>query len=158
MGLRGPVPKSKSVRKLTGNAGRRPLPKKSKAMAGEVKLECPSWVSKEAKEFWTMIVPALQADRTVTERDWPALVNLCQAWAEFQKATKTLEKEGRIYPGHNGMMCMHPAVKMQSAAMKTVNAFMEKFGLQPTTRSRLPNAPETSSLDQIDSYQEFRED
>lgn len=147
-------PKSRGERILNGNAGGRKLP--GKVAVEPFDVDCPDWISKDAKEFWHSIVPELKKRKVVGATDVPALVILCQSWAEMKLATKTLEKEGRLYEGPNGAMCPHPAVRMQMNAMKAVNAFMEKFGLQPTTRARLPmQQPENKDND---SYSQFREE
>lgn len=152
----GRAPLNRLERQLNGNARRTPLPKANGHARSAVNLVCPDWVSQEAKDFWQRMVPQLIRDKVVDDRDWPALVNMCQAWAEFQVATKVIEAEGRIYE-MNGAKCMHPAVKMQMAALKTVNSFMEKFGLQPTTRARLPVSVD-ASLEDGDTYSEFLEE
>ena len=130
MGLRGPLPKTRAERKLTGNSGHRPLPSVHDVAptATPIELECPEWLTDDAKAYWAKIVPVLTADSTVTERDWSALVNLCEAWGEFQDAARVLKKEGRYYETPNGARCVHPAMKVKSSAQKMVNHFMERFG------------------------------
>ena len=145
--------KTRTERQLNGNAGKRDLPPKWKP--SDFDMPCPDWISQDAKEFWAVIVPELKARKVIGASDLPALVILCQSWAEMRYATKTLEKEGRMYEA-NGIRCAHPAVRMQMNAMKAVNQFMEKFGLQPTTRARLPmQQPENKDND---SYSQFREE
>jgi len=142
---------------LGGNAGKRPLPASKKPFVPP-SLECPDWVSDVAKAFWAREVPGMIEREVVGNSDWSALVILAQAWAEMQIATDTLNKEGRIYIGHNGTKCTHPCVKMQTAAMKIVNSIMAQFGMQPTTRARLPVVEPPSVADQVDQdpYSEFR--
>lgn len=156
MGERGPIPMSKESRKLGGNAGKRPLPRATNGAPSTVVLECPDWVSQDARAYWDKIVPMLIADGTVSERDWSALVNLCEAWGDFQRATRELAKEGTFYTGPNGAICTHPALKVKTASQKLVNSMMEKFGLQPTTRARLPITPPGGG--ERDSYEEFLEE
>lgn len=145
--------KTREQRLINGNAREKPLPKAALSQQS-FDFTCPDWVSKGAKEFWETIVPTLKERKVVGQTDYPALVILCQSWAEFQDATKVLAREGRYYEGPNGAQCAHPAVRMQMNAMKAVNAFMEKFGLQPTTRARLP-IQQAESKDG-DNYSEFR--
>lgn len=158
MGLRGPLPKSRAERKLTGNASRRPLPKAGEQHESSVeKLQCPDFVSPDAKAYWEKVVPLLIEEGTVDERDWSALVILCEAWGDFVDAVRTLKKEGQYYETANGAKCPHPALKLKSQAQRMVNGFLEKFGLQPTTRARLPVIVAPAVADK-DSYAEFREE
>jgi P27 family predicted phage terminase small subunit len=154
MGLRGPIAKDRTDAQLGGNAGKRPLPK-AKMRSQDPVPPCPSWLSQYAKDYWSNVVPILEADGTVSGREWSALVNMAQAFAEFRMATETIEKEGRYYTGPNGCICVHPAVKIQMAASKTLNQFMTLFGLQPTTKGRLPSVVDEADQDQ-EGYSEFR--
>lgn len=159
MGERGPNPKSRAQRKLSGNSSRRPLPSVQDAapINAPVSLHCPDWMSDDAKAYWEKIVPQLVADGTVDDRDWSALVTLCEAWGDFQDAARTLKTTPRYYTTPNGAECVHPAVRQKATAMKTLSSFMEKFGLQPTTRQRLPMVMPAGVAAEKDSYTEFRE-
>lgn len=154
MGQRGPVGRSKVERNLVRDRNKPPATAQVPAVKPS-KLSCPDWVSSAGREYWDRIVPVLQAEKMIGERDWSALVNLCEAWAEFQEATRILAEEGRYYDGPNGAKCIHPALKVKATAQRTVNVFLEKFGLQPVTRSRLPVAIPDEPLDR-DTYSAFR--
>lgn len=154
MGQRGPAGRSKAERRLVKDRNKPPAVA-TVAPVTPTKLACPDWVSPAGQEYWNRIVPVLQAEKMIGERDWSALVNLCEAWSEFQEATRILAEEGRYYDGPNGAKCVHPALKVKATAQRTVNVFLEKFGLQPVTRSRLPAATMEEPADR-DNYSTFR--
>src|SRR4051812_963222 len=115
MGARGPAPKPTRLKILAGNPGKRPL------NAAEPKPDpkppvCPAWLDDAAKTKWRATVKELSRLGVLTSIDGDALAAYCQAWAEFQWATKTLRKEGRVIKTGSGYAQPHPAIAMQRSA------------------------------------------
>lgn len=109
----------------------------------------PGWLSPRAKVEWKRITPELERLGLLTRIDLAALAAYCQAFAELEEATKTLEKEGRVcvWPVVNKIgekigerLKAHPAVQQQRDAMRCIKQFISEFGLTPASRSRVQSA------------------
>ncbi len=137
MGARGPAPKPTKLKILSGNPGKRKLNKREPKPASGSPT-CPTWLSKEAKKAWKEIVPELAKIGLISVVDKIALSALCQAWAEFEISTKTLNKKnGRLFTMETGYVGQHPAVAQQRSAWQAIKMFCALFGLDPSSRSRL---------------------
>lgn len=102
--------------------------------------KCPAWLDKAAKSRWRALVPELERLGLLTIIDGDALAAYCQAWAEFEIATRTLQAEGRTFRTESGYLAPHPAVAQQRSAWNAVKTFAALFGLDPADRSQL-NVP-----------------
>lgn len=150
MARTGRPPKPTRLKILAGNPGHRPLNKaEPRPQLGEPK--CPSWLSKSAKAKWRRVAPELAKLGLLTIVDGDALAAYCQAWAEFEWATTTLEKEGRTSKTSTGYMQQHPAVSMQRSAFAIIRQFSAMFGLDPSSRSGLTVQPP----DDVDDLEEL---
>jgi P27 family predicted phage terminase small subunit len=75
--------------------------------------------------------------KDVEEIDRPAMVMLCQAWAEMLSAEKQIEKNGTViklpnnYPGGN------PYLKVRDTARTTVIRLLREFGYTPQSRAKI---------------------
>ena len=80
MGLRGPAPKPTAIKRLEGNPGKRKLnetePKPTMGVP-----ECPDYLDDVAKKEWGRLTTILTAMKVLTEADYIALANLCQAYS-----------------------------------------------------------------------------
>src|SRR4051794_626315 len=108
MGRRGPPPTPSDILRLRGSklASRRgdePRPRVAR-------LKCPDWLDAEAKLKWKQVVKELSPVGVLTVVDDDVLAGYCQAYAEFQISTQTLQREGRILRTANGYPVPHPAV------------------------------------------------
>lgn len=149
--MRGRKPKPTRLKVLNGNPGQRPL-NKAEPMPKRGRPVCPSWLDKAAKAKWRKLVPELDRLGLLTLVDGDALAAYCQAWAEFQWATQTLRKEGRVFATATGYLAPHPAVAQQRSAWAAIKAFAALFGLDPSSRSRL-QVPGGNT--EVDEFAEF---
>src|SRR5262245_60724919 len=111
MGKRGPAPESPEVLRMKGSWRAKtrqgaPQPKRGRP-------KCPSFLSPAAKTKWRQIVPVLDQMGVLTTADGDVLSAYCQAWAEFQIATETLDREGRTVTLPSGAAAAHPCVQQQ---------------------------------------------
>ncbi len=140
MGRRGPKPANPRLRVLSGKSpfrpgrGEPPLPRRGIP-------ECPDFLDEAAKAKWQSLVPELDRLGLLTVVDGDTLAAYCQAWAEFEAATKLLQSEGRTCAGGSGGLKQHPAVSMQRTAWKALREFGSLLGLDPSSRCRLETAP-----------------
>jgi len=144
--MMGRPPKPTKLKIAAGNPGHRRLndrePNPPTAAPG-----MPAWLSGRAKVEWKRIVPELIRLGLLSSIDLAALAAYCQAFAELEQATRTIEKEGRVckWPiydpktnEHVGdRLKAHPAVQQQRDAMQRIKGFLAEFGLSPASRSRV---------------------
>ena len=67
------------------------------------------------------------------------LGTLCNALAQYETATKVLEKEGQYYSTPGGLKRLHPMNTIQQDAMKTITQIGSSFGLSPKSRDLMKN-------------------
>jgi P27 family predicted phage terminase small subunit len=112
MGRRGPPPKPTKLKIAAGNPGKRPLnPHEPQPVTSAPRM--PAWLSKRAKAEWRRIVPELTNLGLLTRIDLAALAAYCQAYAELEEATRTLDKEGRV--------CVWPVLATQDVFEEVAN-------------------------------------
>lgn len=75
MGKRGPIPKSNEQRKLEGNPSKGPPQGQSPIPADLV--DCPDWLSPEAKREWARVAPELSRLGLLTKLDMAMLAGFC---------------------------------------------------------------------------------
>lgn len=95
MGRRGPPPKPTKLKIAAGNPGKRKLNEREPRPEAKAPA-MPAWLSVRAKAEWKRIVPELLRLGLLARVDLAALSGYCQAYAEVEEATRTIEKEGRI--------------------------------------------------------------
>jgi phage terminase small subunit len=85
MGLRGPAPKPTAIKKIEGNPGKRKLNAKEPVLPPGVPA-CPDHLDKIARLEWARVSKLLIGMKVLTEADYIALGNLCQAYSTMISA------------------------------------------------------------------------
>lgn len=140
MGLRGPAPKPTALKKLAGNPGKRQL----NAREPQAKLsvpECPDHLDEIAKKEWVRVSKLLLGMKVLTEADYIALGNLCQAYSTMIQAQTQMNKTGMLFKTKSGYVQQSPLFTIISTQHTIVNKLLAEFGLTPSSRSRLQIAP-----------------
>jgi len=132
----GPAPKPTRLRLLQGNPSKRPLNKREPRPADRAPTR-PGWLLPEAKREWSRMVPALLRLGLLSEVDRAALASYCQWWARWVQAEKILTEQGLTFETPNGYVQQRPEVAISHKAAGMVKAYLQKFGLSPSDRSRL---------------------
>src|SRR5438270_4520371 len=120
MGLRGPAPKPTSIKRLEGNPGKRklnelePTPK-----AGAP--ECPDYLDEVARREWDRLTAILVSMKVLTEADYIALGNLCQAYSTLMNAQKQMNKTGILYKSKSGYIQQSPLLGIIHTQTMIVN-------------------------------------
>jgi P27 family predicted phage terminase small subunit len=145
----GPKPQPTTLKLLRGNPGKRPL-KGAEPRPGGIP-RCPQWLDDRAKAEWKRLGPQLIRLGLLTLVDRAAFSAYCQAWAEFDHATRTLKREGQQITTDGGYHAPHPAVAQQRSAWQAIKAFAAEFGLSPASRAGLGAGipPQGDELDQF---------
>jgi P27 family predicted phage terminase small subunit len=139
MGLRGPA-KTPSVI-LTARGSWRGGENASEPVATVAAPVMPIWLSKAAKEHWEFIVPQLLERRTLSVADLGLLAMMCTEWAEYQTASKELDKLRKSGRDFHGTAADHPRRRMESAFDRYKHA-ADRFGLSPSAKARVQSEPE----------------
>jgi P27 family predicted phage terminase small subunit len=154
MGRRGPAPTPTERLKLAGSWRANHRTGEPKPTVGRPR--CPAWLDKAAKAKWRALVPELERLGLLTVIDGDALAAYCQAWAELEIATRTLQAEGRTFGTESGYLAPHPAVAQQRSAWNAVKSFAALFGLDPSSRSRISAPPDAAA--EVDELEKFIKD
>ena len=141
MGIRGPSPTPTRIKLIRGNPGKRKL-NDSEPQPQLAAPECPEYLDEMARVEWDRLVEILLAMRVLTEADYIALGNLCQAYSTMIDAQKKLSKAGVLYRTKSGYVQQSPLLGIVNSQMTLINALVREFGLTPSSRTRVSSIAE----------------
>lgn len=126
-------PTPTALKKLSGNAGRRPL------TANEPKPPvgapaCPAWLTGDALDEWNRIVPALDLIGMLTSVDHSVLVGHCVTYGEIVATVKAGEP-------------------LKAALLGQMRAYAAELGLTPAARAKLSITPPKAEDDYAKFFQ-----
>lgn len=134
--MRGRKPKPAEVRRLEGNAGKRPIPEPARVGRLEAPV-MPAYLPDRAKTAWRQLVPALTEAGVIRDVDGPGLEALCVSVAVMREAASHLRSGDWLVPGSHGNVKRTPYFDIWVQAQGEVRKWSERFGLDPSTRTRL---------------------
>ncbi len=142
---RGPAPKSRQLRILSGNASKRPMnrrepqPKLAKDIHPPVKLD------EHAQKFWRPYSVKLKELRLLSELDLHLLAMAAQWWsvhvralAEMAELTQTSLPNGKV---------AKPEIAIAKQAFNAARSIMQEFGIGPGSRTKVTVLPEEEDDD-----------
>jgi P27 family predicted phage terminase small subunit len=148
MGRRGPAPKPTAIKRLEGNPGKRRLnDAEPKPIMGVP--ECPDYLDEVAKKEWGRLTTILTAMKVLTEADYIALANLCQAYSTLMNAQRQMNKTGILYKTKSGYIQQSPLLGIIGAQTRIVNDLLREFGLTPSSRTRIMIEKEDDGHDEL---------
>jgi len=134
---RGRKPKPVEQRRREGNPGKRKLPDPV-LIGGRQAPKMPVYLPSRAKTAWRQIVPALNDIGMLDRVDGPALEALCIQIGVMREAAAGLAKAKKLTAtGSQGQLVRHPLIDVLNQAQGAVRQWCERFGLDPSTRTRL---------------------
>ncbi len=146
----GPAPTPSAIKRTRGNPGKRPLPKFEPAP----KLGTPTppkWMrfDEDALVIWRELARQLAAMGVLTKADRTALAALVEAYRDWLRARQALEDHGSEYyekttDRGGAAIVAHPAVQVRDSAWKRLTTQLDRFGLSPSSRTRVSVLPENS--------------
>ena len=148
MGRRGPAPKPTAIKKAEGNPGKRKLNTEEPQPLPGVP-ECPDHLDAVARKEWGRLSPMLMAMKVLTEADYIALGNLCQAYSTMIDAQKHLNKGGILFKTPSGYIQQNPLLGIIRAQTNIVNGLLREFGLTPSSRTRLGMEKQDDGEDEL---------
>ena len=139
--MKGRKPTPTNLKVLSGNPGKRPLPK-DEPKPEPIAPKCPSWLHKDAKKEWKRIAPQLEKLGLLTQVDMAALAGYCESWAQYKRSIEFIHKHGEVYPikddeGRVKYLQQVPQVSIANKALQQVRAFCAEFGMTPSARGRM---------------------
>ena len=75
--------------------------------------------------------------KVLTEADYIALANLCQAYSTLVNAQKQMNKTGILYKSKSGYVQQSPLLGIIHTQTTIVNNLLREFGLTPSSRTRV---------------------
>lgn len=151
---RNPTPTA--VRRLQGNPSGRPLPENEPKLKAEAPAP-PKWLRRDSASLniWRQIAPQLERMGVLSKPDQFALAALVMAYRDWLEAQDVVRKRGMFYEKKSDRggwsLAPHPAVQIRNEAWKRFTSQLSKFGLDPSSRTRVGVLPETTE----DEFDEF---
>ena len=145
----GRKPKPTGLKLVTGNPGKRALPKK------EAKIDLseptpPAHLSDDAKVEWGRVCSLLYKVGLMTEADRAALGAYCQAYGRWAQAERMLASKSLLTQTTNGNIIQSPLVGIANKSMGDMVRYAAEFGMTPSARARVeatpPHGEEKNSL------------
>jgi len=150
MGRRGPKPEPAAVKEAKGNPSKRPIgsdpepvadaeteaPKKAAAPV----VTPPTWLKDEGLEIWQRLAPNLTALKLLAQTDADAFARYCRSFARWLEMNQRIDKEGltvHIESKHGEWDRPHPLVLPADRLEVRLQAFEDRFGLNPSERQRI---------------------
>jgi P27 family predicted phage terminase small subunit len=139
--VRGRKPKPESLKRLSGNPGKRRI-RKSRLKPAPATPICPPWLGDEARIIWAR---AMSVAPWLAAADEFKLAGFCQAVADLRWSVETIAVKGYTIDAKQGEL-PHPANGIKNKALVIIAKFGSDLGFDPTTRARLtePDAPPAS--------------
>jgi P27 family predicted phage terminase small subunit len=138
--MRGRKPKPTRIKVLSGNPGKRPLPKNDVKPPREIPRPPPILQGLARKEWWRM-APLLYDAGLLTKIDVPALATYCQCYARWCEAEEEIRRSGTVIKSSKGQPMVSPFLKVANIALQQLMRMLVEFGMSPSSRSRVTVAP-----------------
>ncbi|MEM5403785.1 phage terminase small subunit P27 family [Paraburkholderia unamae] len=140
----GPKPKPTALKLITGNPGKRRLPKREPKPRSGVPRRPPHLDATAAAE-WERIVPELLATGLLTVIDGSVLAAYCMAysrWIDAEEALRRMkERDGLTHAlmikTSNGNAIQNPLVGTANKALMVMSRLAGEFGMTPAARTRI---------------------
>lgn len=153
--MSGPPPKPTHLKLVTGNPGKRALPKaEPKPEKGIPSV--PAHLSDEAKVEWGRVANSLNNLGVLTMIDRAVLAAYCQAYADWVEAEEQLRRYGKVVKSpikttkrtkqgtgdrveetSGGFPMQSPFLPIRNRALELMHKFAVEFGMTPASRSRI---------------------
>lgn len=144
----GRKPKPTHLKLVTGNPGKRPLPK-AEAKVVPALPSPPPHLSDEAKVEWGRVSEDLYKVGLLSGVDRAVLAAYCQSyarWVQAERAIAEMAKRDQLTGGlmiktTNGNAIQNPLVGTANKAAADMVRYAAEFGMTPSARSRIVAAP-----------------
>ena len=135
--MKGRKPKPTALKELAGHPGKR-KPNDREPRFDVSESTAPAYLRDEALGEWDRLAPTLLSLKILTVADRNALGAYCQAFADWQKAQRVLNRKGLTFKmPRTGYIQQRPEVAIAQKSMSLMLKFGVEFGLTPSARSRM---------------------
>lgn len=137
--MRGRKPKPTTIKRLTGNPGKRPLnDAEPRPPVPESTPYVPRWLNDDGKKAWRDVVKILVDVGLYTEVDRFALAMFCQAFGRWIHAEQKVEELGEmLISKKSGQPYTNPWAYRADKHWEQARKMLSEFGLTPAERSRI---------------------
>lgn len=143
--MAGRKPKPTMLKLVTGNPGKRALPKHEPQFRQGVG-QPPETLDSVGMQCWKRLSILLDRTGVLTQPDELALERMCDAYADVQACKALIERDGRTYTtigtDGNKLIKQNPAVGQLRAADALFKSYLVEFGLTPAARSKVHAIPD----------------
>lgn len=155
--MKGRKPKPTKLKLVTGNPGKRKL-NDSEPVSELIKPEPPEYLSREAREGWSLMSEELFHSGILTRLDVPALEVLCVFYGRWRKAEELIKKAaasgsngGLTAISQKGLVIQNPMIGIANRASEMLMKCLVEFGMTPSARSRI----KTSGAREVDPTEKY---
>lgn len=148
--MAAPRPKPTALKLITGNPGKRALPKNEpKPDAPKQPPKPPAALSKAAKVVWRREAKHLHQLGLLTFVDYNVLAVYCENVVLARHATQMIETEGAVTEGSTGNPIQSPWVRIKFEAERQIMRAAVEFGMTPSSRTKVTanNSDEPGEFD-----------
>ena len=151
----GPKPKPTNFKKLTGNPGKRALPKDEPRPKRADKLpSAPRHLDRVAKKEWRRIGSILHAAGVLTDADLTALAAYCATYSLWIDAQMQIQKHGVLIKAQSGFPMQSPYLQISNKAMGEMRKWLVEFGGTPSSRARVAVEKPKKEKDPLAEFKE----
>ena len=131
-GKPGPAPKPTKLAVLEGGK-----PRTDEPVPGAGDVECPGWLSGDARAMWERLAPDMKRQGVLTAWDVDAFAVVCASYVSWREAQQIVDREGVLVEGYRGSMVKNPAAQLARDYWQTFAQGAARFGLTPSDRAAL---------------------
>jgi P27 family predicted phage terminase small subunit len=155
----GRKPKPTHLKLITGNPGKRPLPK-AEAKVVPALPSPPPHLADEAKVEWGRVSEDLFKVGLLSHCDRAVLAAYCQSyarWVQAERAIASMAERDQLTGGlliktTNGNAIQSPLVGIANKAAADMVRYAAEIGMTPSARSRITAEPPPAGQDAARSY------
>jgi len=134
----GKPPKPTALKILTGNPGKRPLPKNEpQPTKADTVPEPPDYLTAPAQKEWRRISKELYTLGILTNIDVTGLEGYCSCYALWLDAQANIKKHGVLIKSPQGFPMQSPYLSISNRAMVEMRKWLIEFGMTPSSRARV---------------------
>ena len=136
MGARGPLPKKRSLREMSGKM---PLTKEGAGTVTDfTPPKVPTDFTVEEKKIWKETVDLLEPLKVIEQIDKAVLAAYCASYAKWRRAERDLKKAKKLVSyGAGGGLVIHPLLLISQKERKAMVDYAMQLGMTPAARMRV---------------------
>ena len=138
--MASPRPQPTAIRELMGDTsnGKSPINRREpKVRAGSPTMPPAALVDDIAKRKWVSFCKLLEGYGILSEVDQDILTTYANTWSLYLALVRSRRDSPLIISVRNGHMLVHPAAKAELECVRQLNSLLDRFGLNPSARSRI---------------------